>query len=66
MMTLSASACETPTRGVPTEPRESAFCARYPNKDHPPVWIEPGDSERETKGKIDLLILWEVECGIER
>lgn len=66
-MTLSASACATLTRAAQaSETADSAFCARWPDKDRPPVWIEDGDSVREAEAKIDLLIVWEVACGIER
>lgn len=66
-MTLSVSACATLTRGATasTEP-DSAICARWPDAGRPPIQIWPGDSDAEIDQKVDFLIVWEVECGIER
>lgn len=68
-MMLSASACATLTggRSPASEPAGlSPFCARWPDAARPPIEIWPGDSAEEQNQKIDLLIVWEVACGIER
>lgn len=63
-MMLSASACGKNTRGPILLAPNSAFCARYADADHPPVWIYESDSVTEKEEKTDLLILWERECSI--
>lgn len=67
-MMLSAGACSHNTRDpiLLTTPAETAFCARYFDPDHPPVWIYESDSAPEKSEKTDLLILWEQECAIMR
>ena len=64
LMTLSASGCVGTTRGPILIAPETAFCARYFDDAHPPVWIYESDSETEKSEKTDLLILWERECEI--
>lgn len=65
-MTMSAAGCATNTPGPIRLPAESAFCARYFDADHPPIWIYESDSETEKGEKTDLLILWERECAIRK
>lgn len=66
-MMLSVNGCLTNTRDpIPLIPDPSAFCARYYDKDHPPVWIYQSDSPQEKEEKTDLILLWEVECSIDR
>lgn len=63
---LSVTACSGNTRSpiLIAPPDESAFCTRYFDKDHPPVWIYESDPPAEKEEKTDLLILWERECRI--
>lgn len=67
-MMLSASACGTLT-GAPnpaSDARLNPFCARWPDAAHPPVEIFDEDSSENADQKIDVLIVWEAACGIER
>lgn len=64
-MMLSASACATATAPIPAS-SDNAFCARWPDAAHPPIAIYDGDGDVEANDKIDLLIVWEVMCGIAR
>lgn len=68
MMLLSASACATLTGARPANnsSAESTFCARWPDAAHPPVEIFPEDSSANADQKIDLLIVWENACNIDR
>lgn len=63
-MMMSAAGCSATTRAPILLPAETAFCARYADKAHPPVWIYESDSATEKEEKTDLLILWERECAI--
>lgn len=62
MMLTSVSACETIT--LFREKTPTSFCARYYDKQHPPVWIFAEDMKIDVEQKTDLLLVWEVECGI--
>ena len=59
-----ASGCSATIPDPIRLPSETAFCARYFDKDHPPIWIYESDSQSEKTEKTDLLILWERECAI--
>lgn len=61
---ISVSACASDTREPIRLPAETAFCARYFDGAHPPVWIYESDSATEKEEKTDLIILWERECAI--
>lgn len=62
--TLSASGCAHDTPNPIRLAPETAFCERYYDAEHPPVWIYESDSPSEKEEKTDLLILWERECEI--
>lgn len=63
-MMLSAGMCASDTPAPILLAADTALCARYFDKDHPPVWIYESDSATEKAEKTDLLILWERECAI--
>lgn len=65
-MMLSASACATLTARRAPANSDTAFCAHYPDAARPPVNIYDGDSVEEINQKVDLLIVWEVMCGVAR
>lgn len=64
-MTLSVSACATSTAGTIRATDRGAFCERYYDAEHPPIWIDDSDSQAEADAKIDLLIVWKKECAID-
>lgn len=64
-MTLSATGCATDTPAIIPTTDRGAFCERYFDADNPPIWIDDSDSQAEADAKIDLLIVWKKECGID-
>lgn len=64
-MMLSALGCATDTAPSPAS-SDNALCARWPDAEHAPLAIYEGDSDVEANEKIDVLIVWEVMCGITR
>lgn len=65
MILMSATGCFKTTPDPNLQTILNSLCAFYPDKEHPPVWIEEDDSKDEKEAKIDFLIAWEVECGIK-
>lgn len=64
---LSASGCGTNIRApILLTGIKSAFCERYYDAAHPPVWIYESDTLTEKAEKTDLIILWERECEIRK
>lgn len=65
-MMLSALGCASVTGAPSPASSDNALCARWPDAAHPPIAIYDGDGDVEANDKIDLLIVWEVMCGIGR
>lgn len=65
MIAMSATGCFKTTQDPNRQTILNSICAFYPDKEHPPVWIEEDDPKSIKDEKIDFLIAWEVECGIE-